>query len=133
MNRVDRRAMSRYHRTPFLVSIIWIVLIHSSPHHISFCLASSVYHSSFIMLDFDDICDAYCFQRELWPHYMVDIYSQVSRIYCNLYTRWDIPENELALITIDIWKHGSRNKNTITDYLVRAFGTKRLRHVRKSS
>lgn len=83
------------------------------------------------MADFDDICDAYCFQRSLMPSYIDRIYTQVARTYARLYTRWDIPEDALALISIDLWKHGHHDITTIRGQVTRIFGEAAMRRNRR--
>lgn len=58
------------------------------------------------MASFDDMCDIVCFHYVSWPKDMQNIRKQVVRAYVKLYSRWDVPTNDITIIAIEIWKRG---------------------------
>lgn len=53
---------------------------------------------------FDAMCDQMCYTPACWPQHLQAIHTQLLRIYKMKYGRWDMPEEELANISIDAWK-----------------------------
>ena len=57
--------------------------------------------------DFEDVCDAMCFDPACWPKSLQLVHEAVTREYKTLFTRWDMPVDHISLIAIDAWKRGA--------------------------
>jgi hypothetical protein len=60
-------------------------------------------------MEFYKMCDDLCFNPELWPQHMRDMYTKVQRAMKRHYGRWDFDPNEACIYTIDLWKNATGN------------------------